>query len=217
MCPATDLAELRLVRNISPEYAKFQKALEEHAARTGKPEAWTRYDLWRWKKIPRSVTEELGLSPNEIASFKSESSASALDFRSTSGYSPCVEGLSMEGVFDQPLPMERVANLLNIIGEVTTSPDNSIAEVRMITVFREGPVMIKAPDEQTLDSKASQLREVVQRAVNCAGCGICIGRCMSGALSLDGQVKVDPLKCNHCGLCLGPCPAVRFGDNELDI
>lgn len=213
MCPATDLAELRLVREICPEYKKFQKLLEEYAVRTRKSETWTNYDLWRWKKIPKSVIEELNLSAIE----SEPTVESSLEFRSTSGYSPCVEGLSMEGVFSQSLPMERVANLLNLIGDVTSSPDNSIAEVHSITVFREGPVMIKAPDERTLDAKASQLKQVVMRAVNCAGCGICIGRCQKNALLLDGQIKVDPLKCDHCGRCLGPCPAVKFTDGELDI
>ena len=110
-----------------------------------------------------------------------------------------------------------MANLLNMIGDVTTSPDLSIAEVHSMTIFREGPVMIKAPDERTLEAKASRLKQVVMRAVDCAGCGICIGRCQNGALLLDGQVKVDPLRCDHCGRCLGPCPAVRFTDRELDI
>ena len=202
-----------MVREICPEYRKFQRLLDEYAVRTGKSEAWTNYDLWRWKRIPKSVIEELGIAANESC----PTEKSSLEFRSTSGYSPCVEGLSMEGVFNQRLPMERVANLLNLVGNVTTSPDNSIAEVHSITVFREGPVMIKAPDERTLDAKASQLRQVVMRAVNCAGCGICIGRCQKNALSLDGQIEVDPLKCDHCGKCLGPCPAVKFNYGELDI
>ena len=106
---------------------------------------------------------------------------------------------------------------MNIIGEVTTSPDGGIAEVKSVTVFREGPVMIKAPDEEALTRKSSQLKEVVFRAVNCAGCGICLGRCKKGALFLDGQVSIDPEKCDHCGSCLGPCPAVKFRDSELDI
>src|SRR4030042_6613214 len=98
--------------------------------------------------------------------------AGPLEFKSTSGYNPCVEGLSMEGIFSRPPPMERVANLLNIIGEVTTSPDGNIAEVNSITVFGEGPVMIKARDEQELRKKAAGLREAVRRAVDCAGGGI---------------------------------------------
>ena len=215
MCPATDLAELRLVRGLAPDYGRWQAFLDAYAERTGRPRAWLDYDLWRWKRMPKSVLEEIGVPEMPAASVDDD--AAPLEFRSTRGYSPCVEGLSMEGIFSRPLPMERVANMMNIMGEVTTSPDGSIAESRSVTVFREGPVMIKAPDEETLRNKAALLTEIVQRAVDCAGCGICLGRCKNGALRLEGQVVLDQEKCDHCGACLGPCPAVKFREGELDI
>jgi phosphoadenosine phosphosulfate reductase len=218
MCPATDLAELKKVKVLSSEYERWQAYLDEYAAKTGKADAWLEYDLWRWKRIPKSVLDEIGSSCNdEISPTSGLADSTPLEFRSTSGYNPCVEGLSMEGIFSKALPMERVSNMLNIIGEVTTSPDGNIAEVRSITVFAEGPVMIRAKDEKELREKAAKLREVVFRAVDCAGCGICLGRCDKGALMLDGRIRVDSQSCIHCGACLGPCPAVKFRDEELDI
>jgi len=216
MCPATDLAELRKVREISADYGRWQGILTEYATRTHQPKHWLEYDLWRWKRLPKSVLDELG--PNVEATTASRpEDIEPLELKSTSGYNPCVEGLSMEGIFSKALPMDRVANMLNIIGPVTTSPDGNIAEVRSITVFGEGPVMIKAKNGDELRKKASQLREVVFRAVECASCGICVARCERGALKLDGMVVIDPEKCDHCGGCLGPCPAVRFKTDDLDI
>jgi phosphoadenosine phosphosulfate reductase len=218
MCPATDLAELRKVREINADYRRWHEFLVQHAGKSRKSPEWLEYDLWRWKRIPRSVLDELGPGARTLvlegAAGKDEA---PLEFRSTSGYSPCIEGMSMEGVFSRPLQMDRVANLLNIIGAVTTSPDNGIAEVRSITVFQEGPVMIKAKDEAELKKKAAQLREVVFRAMECAGCGICVTRCQHGALRLEDTVTIDPERCDHCGACLGPCPAVRFRADDLDI
>jgi phosphoadenosine phosphosulfate reductase len=218
MCPATDLAELRLARKLGKQYGRWQEFLESYAKESGKGESWLEYDLWRWKRIPKSVTDELAQtgceSPIDVGV---TSRTDNIEFRSTSGYSPCVEGLSMEGIFSKPLDMARVTNMLSIIGSVARSPDNRIAEVRGITVFAEGPVMVKAKDEEQLKEKSSKLKEVVFRAMNCAGCGICVARCKLGALSLDGRVTLDEAKCNHCGTCLGPCPVVRFVDEELDI
>lgn len=42
----------------------------------------------------------------------------------------------------------------------------------------------------------------------CSGCGACVSRCASGALSLDagtGQAVVDPKKCVLCGYCAYGC------------
>jgi len=46
MCPASDLAELRLVKGLSPEYGRWQEYLDslaEDGMRSGK---WLEYDLW---------------------------------------------------------------------------------------------------------------------------------------------------------------------------
>lgn len=216
MCPASDLAELRLVREVCPEYKRWTEYLESYAQSTGKPKEWERYDLWRWKRIPRSVIDEMG-GGIEMPEVSGSDDGSGLEFHSTSGYNPCVEGLSMEGIFSKHLDMTRVANLMNIAGRVTTSPDMGIAEASSITVFREGPVMIKAKDETELGMKGSMIREIVLRATNCAGCGICIARCPIGALSLDGQATIDEGRCTHCRACLGPCPAVSFRPDQMDI
>jgi len=215
MCPASDLAELRLVKELCPEYGRWKAYLDGLRNGDAKRDRWLEHDLWRWRRIPKSVLAEIG--EQDAASLNAPGETEALEFHSTSGYSPCVEGLSMEGVFTKMLDMERVINMMNIIGEVTVSPDGGIAEASSITVFREGPVMIKGRNERDLAAKGAHLKEVVFRAIECAGCGICVARCQAGALRLDGRAVIDPGKCNHCGKCLGPCPAVRFTQDQLDI
>jgi phosphoadenosine phosphosulfate reductase len=218
MCPATDLAELRRVREISPQYERWQKILDSHSRRNELPSEWLEYDIWRWKRIPKSILDELRVSEEDFVMRSGESQVDArLVFKSTSGYNPCVDGLSMEGVFSRPLDMSRVGNMLNMIGEVVTSPEGNIAEVDKITVFAEGPVMVKARDEKDLKRKASHLKDTVFRAMDCAGCGICVARCKNGALRLEGQVRIDVSLCTHCGACFGPCPVVTFKEEELDI
>jgi phosphoadenosine phosphosulfate reductase len=218
MCPSTDLSELRLTRELKPEYGRWQQYLDRHSSENGMPDEWLSKDLWRWRRVPRSVLDALGLDQSSVVPTRGRVRSNVpITLRSTEGYSPCVEGVSMEGVFNRELDMERVANLLNVLGEVTVSPDGRIAEADRMTVFSEGPIMVKASEEGALKLKASRLKEVVVRALECAGCGICTSRCPEGALRLEGRVVVDEEKCTHCGLCLGPCPVLQFREDELDI
>ena len=217
MCPATDLGELRRVRELSRDYDRWQRYLEEYSASRGLPKEWLEYDLWRWRRIPRSVTDELGLREDSLRPVGSEADQGPLSLRTTSGYSPCVEGLSMEGTFNRPLDMTRVSNILNMIGPVTTSPDGNIAEVQRITVFGEGAVMVRAKDEAELRRRTRQVREAVTRAMECVGCGICVARCRKGALRLEERIVIYADLCDHCGSCFGPCPVVSFKEDELDI
>ena len=221
MCPSTDLAELRHISRRTDDYGRWQEYLREHASSKGLPDEWLRYDLWRWRRPPKSVLEALGIDlprpTRGVGGDPTDEASAKLEFRCTEGYSPCVDGVSMEGVFSRPLDMDRVANLLNTVGEVDISPDGRIAETGGMTVFAEGPVMVKAVDEDGLKEKAAKLRDVVVRAMDCAGCGICVARCPSGALSLDGRLIIDVERCTHCGKCFGPCPVVAFRDDQLDI
>lgn len=46
-------------------------------------------------------------------------------------------------------------------------------------------------------------------------CKKCIGHCPKGAISFDGQIKVDEAKCNQCGICINLCPTGAFGLNDI--
>ena len=218
LCPSTDLAELRLAKKYHADYGRWEEVLRSFSESRGRPQEWLRYNLWRWRKVPKTVLDSVGL--DGIADARSDVEGDVPTspvFRGTAPYSPCVEGVSMEGVFSSPLDMNRVANMLNAMGPVTISPDGRIAEVDSVTVFSEGAVMIRAHDAETLRSKAGRLQEVVLKAMECAGCGICVGRCANNALVLDGRVEIDGSRCDHCGLCFGPCPVVAFREDQLDI
>ncbi|HHH77822.1 MAG TPA: 4Fe-4S dicluster domain-containing protein, partial [Thermoplasmatales archaeon] len=56
---------------------------------------------------------------------------------------------------------------------------------------------------------------VVERALNCMGCGVCTGQCRYGAIHIrDERAWIDGEKCIHCGECLNICPVVVFGRRE---
>ncbi|MBC7080868.1 MAG: phosphoadenosine phosphosulfate reductase family protein [Thermoplasmatales archaeon] len=54
------------------------------------------------------------------------------------------------------------------------------------------------------------VKDLIYRAINCVGCGICVSKCEQGAIYLkDGKAWVND-KCIHCLKCMEECPVIVF-------
>jgi phosphoadenosine phosphosulfate reductase len=220
LCPATDLGDLVIVSKRFSDYERWDQFLNKYAQDKGYAEDWVKYGLWRWKRTPRSMQDlitELDLTIRTDSSSGDVVKASAAGainyYTSGTGYIPCDEGkLSLEGVFDRKLDIEKVANILNILGEVYIDKAIDSCSVKgIVDVYGEGAVVVKGKTEQDVDKTSRIARDLIIRALGCVGCGVCQGRCEAGAIEVDGRINIDINKCIHCGECLGPCPVVDFG------
>lgn len=226
LCPASDLAELDLVERECGIYPRWRKYLEDYASSRGFPKKWVDLALWRWKVVPESIKEEvgkLGLA-EEIFTRKEMNQevpierGKGLTLHMQEGFSPCVYGYSIEGAFDRPLDLEKVSNLLNIVGEVELNPEDGWCLVDNIRIFQEGVLIAKGRNPQEIKEKVEKVRRAVVKAMECVGCGVCVARCDQGALMLQkDRIRVLTTKCKHCGRCIEPCPAVSFGDSAFEF
>lgn len=55
VCPASDLSELERLKEEFTGYDRFEKLLEEHAARSGSSAEWKEFGLWRWIEPPEEL------------------------------------------------------------------------------------------------------------------------------------------------------------------
>jgi len=52
-------------------------------------------------------------------------------------------------------------------------------------------------------NKKNKLKLLIEKAINCISCGVCISLCPTGALKVDNHsIVVDESMCIHCGNCL---------------
>jgi phosphoadenosine phosphosulfate reductase len=212
MCPSSDIAELEIVEAAFHGYAKWKNYLKEYREARGWPEEWEKLAVWRWKRVPPAMRNKMKELSFEFEETETANEDVPLRLRVAEGYRPCSDGgMSTEGVFSRKLDLERVQNLMNIIGPVEYHREENIAKTGNVIVFGEGAVTIKDKDEPNLKDLRRKLEQIVVQAMLCVGCGVCTGRCKSGALSVDKRVSIDPALCTHCGECLGACPVMRFG------
>ena len=213
MCPSSDIAELEIIKQMFPGYARWESYLRGYREKRGWPEEWEALAAWRWKHTPPAMRNKMKELSIEFDEPEMAEDNVPLRLRVASGYRPCTDGgLSAEGVFSRKLDLERVQNLLNIIGPVEYHKEENIAKTGEVIVFGEGAVTIKDKDEAAMSDLRKRLEQIVIQAMLCVGCGVCTGRCKNGALSVIDRIVLDPDLCTHCGECLGPCPVMRFGE-----
>ncbi|MDD5502483.1 MAG: phosphoadenosine phosphosulfate reductase family protein [Candidatus Thermoplasmatota archaeon] len=222
LCPASDMAEFDLISKMEngPDFGRLKSLLQKHADKFGYSDDWIKFGVWRWRRMPPMIKEIV--DKNQIKLRKegaAQNDKKPLEFYSASGYQPCTGGVSIEGVFNAPLDLDRIANLLNAIGAPEYDVCTAIAGIgKNITIQKEGYVAVKGKDEAEVRRTLDEIKQIILRALNCVGCGVCIGRCKTGALEIkEGRVRIVPEKCAHCAECLGKCPAVDFGEREFEF
>jgi phosphoadenosine phosphosulfate reductase len=234
LCPASDLADFKILSEHHPDYPKWLEYLVKYSDLHSYTPFWLKGGLWRWKKLPKGVKklmEEHNIElkdPNLIRkkmketqqSEKSIENDKILIFRTAEGFSDCEFGLSKEGAFNKELDMVRVVNLGNILGEVTYEPSDGFCNIdEHIDIYPEGGVVVKGKTPKDISKRVKKIHNVILRAMECISCGICVGRCDNQALHIDEsdelqRIKLDKELCTHCGSCLGPCPVINFNVSE---
>ncbi|NIS10597.1 MAG: hypothetical protein GWN18_01095, partial [Thermoplasmata archaeon] len=121
------------------------------------------------------------------------------------------------GRFDRELDLPRVAQLLTVLG--STEADGDVVRVDAgVEAHGDGTLVARAEDGKSAKDLLEKARQLVVRAELCVGCGVCVPRCPTGALSIeDMRVVLDEGECVHCGSCFGPCAVVDFPPVVVDI
>jgi phosphoadenosine phosphosulfate reductase len=227
LCPASDLSELEIVERNCELYKKWKDYLYDYALKKGFQKEWVDLGLWRWKRIPQSIIDELKRLGKEDALRQQHDTNEAERLRATQrgltlimqeGYSPCIKGYSAEGIFNKPLNFVAVCNLLNIVGEVDIDSEGNFCRVNDVIVMKEGAIIAKGQSPDEIKENVEKVRQAVVKAMECVGCGVCIARCNKGALMLEqDHIRILPDRCVHCGNCIEPCPALSFGDSAFEF
>jgi phosphoadenosine phosphosulfate reductase len=215
LCPASDLGDMRLLSE-NKDKQKLDAFIGDYANKRGLSEIWTSKALWRWRRLPNGLSKyEKDFTPTK----QPPPQQGALKLVLAEGYNPCTGGISVEGAFTSTLDMERVSNILHCVGKVRPMDEKSGAIIVMdaIDVFPEGAIVVRGKDERELNRRVEDVRKAIVRAMGCVGCGVCLGRCPKGAVTLvNGKATINIEVCESCGLCSDKCPVTDFVDEKTD-
>ena len=217
MCPASDMADIDTVSRASSRYPEWDRYLTEYSRKAGLPEEWKKYGLWRWKSAPQSVKDEIKrVTGKEVPPMKVKKEEYDDDgpvaIKVQDGYSPCTLGYSIEAALSRPIDLKKLepfAHALGWVVQLNEAEDSLTANY--VTFYGAGSIVSKAFVENDARNQMDHASQLIARAFNCVGCGLCAARCDSHALYMeDGKVRIHEDECIFCMHCYGPCPAVNF-------
>ncbi len=239
LCPASDMADFITVSKSHPDFRNWMEYLKEYSKTLNYSTFWLLTGLWRWKKLPKGIEKflkEKNIKIKKQSAFNKHhvqlnkdtskpeveiSDVSPLQLHLADGFSDCKHGLSLEGVYNKRLNLARVGNIANILGKVSINKLEEYCTINNeMDIFQEGGIVVKGKTSKIIKKRVKKLNSVILRAMECIGCGICLGRCEHQALKLDdsnsiSQIIIIEEQCSHCGKCLGPCPVENFNNSKF--
>ena len=220
LCPASDLAEFDAIAGQSKRWDDWDKYLDEYMKDRGLPKEWKEYSLWRWKSAPNSIKEEVQrVSGKEVSELTKQTKApekGPITIKVQDGYSPCTIGYSIEAALSRPIDLEKVRPFCHAITWIVPEKiEGDYIELGSATLYAEGSIISKSGSELDARRTIDHIFQLIMRAEQCVGCGLCAARCRPGALYMeDGKVHIHEDECIFCRECFGPCPSVNFARGE---
>lgn len=220
LCPASDLSEFDIVKS-ADRYGQWEKFLDKYTEDNGLPEVWKTYGLWRWKRVPQSIKDEVvrvtGKELPEI-SRKTKPGEGPVSIKIQEGYTPCTMGYSVEAALSRPIDLKKLKPFLRALAWVIEPNEGeNYIEAGYVTIYGEGSIISKGYVEGDARRALDEAFQLIVRSEQCVGCGLCVARCSHGALYMkDGRVQIIEDECIFCKDCYGPCPAARFGGSDTD-
>jgi len=194
-CPSSDMVEFKVLKELHPElWGRWVTYLKSH----GLDKEQISHGFTRWRRLPkgqRELAERLGIRVEDREVRAIETDVEEAD-----------SGLKVSGVLED-FDYERVSNLARSLGGKSSGGMINISGAEIDT---EGRFSFEVEDEDRIKNKLKRIYTLALRAVNCFGCGTCLGQCPNGAIELQGGTAHLRDSCTSCGRCHERCPIVRY-------
>jgi phosphoadenosine phosphosulfate reductase len=208
LCPASDLATLKILRRIHPEMMKkWDDWLITYAEKNDLPEEWVKFGLWRFKS----------LDPQWKNAFEKYD----VDYQKIMGEKPPIVHVDPNsdehGVIDLPIDLEILHNLFQVLpGNSLAEKDQLIFENRIFKFLINGDgsfVLQHSTSPKKRDKFLRHVLGLILKSVDCANCGVCGDICPKSLITIekrgDRYIPVvntsTDSSCIHCLDCITHC------------
>lgn len=197
ICPANELAELKIVSERYPGiYSRFMEELARNIG--GGQGLWTvKFGLWRWRRsIPGDLARRVKVNVALRYPLEVKVDEGRILVSST-----------------RPIRLGTLSEFLKMVGDVGNEGNGSL-----VVRGKHGTAKVYVDDNKVVvesDSRelTTHIAGLVARSSICGECDLCISWCPTGALKRTGpgpSFAVDSSKCIECLVCSQACPSAQY-------
>jgi len=127
--------------------------------------------------------------------------------------SPDPMGYSIEGTLSRPIDLVRLKPFTHAIAwSMELDEENNILTADTVVFNGSGSILSRASVERDARIRLDEAFQLVARSEQCKGCGLCVKKCTSHALYIEGgKVEIRADECIFCKDCFVICPAALMG------
>lgn len=215
LCPASRLAEFKVVEEIHPElWSKWEEFLLKWARKVGLPRVWVRLGLWRWlgpsstKKVLSSTVKKYYNQLLEWQKYYSKWVKPAIKEKK--------QIVTKDGRYRLIVKLDSNIDLTYITRQYaifSTKLEYNGDSLKLklgngeIVLYKSGVIEVTTKAQRDTIEVAIDVLKVYYRALYCTNCGSCSLWCPLESTRMDSWgVIVNPLNCTGCRMCLEVCP-----------
>jgi len=191
-CPGAGPYSCFIRKRTHPKiWAEYQNVLYQYAEKVNHDRKWVDNDYWR---LRRPKKDNVSVVTVDQACEDKQKFSYLLKFK-----------YNFENSIDN-----NFLEFLKPLGEIKRhSPKFSITiedsyALKSEIFGRIGDKVIQTSfNPEKISEVKKKFEKQVMKAINCVGCGGCVGICPKGAISIKNNVlRIDDEKCNNCGNCI---------------
>lgn len=191
-CPAKSLGDFALLEGFHPELlSKLHSILDKYALKRNLGENWINSGAWRIRKS----------RVNRVTVRASRPCSTSEDF---------VFSINDSSTMKNILEFFKIFGSIKKTGIISTIKSK---DVELSAIGKSIRITFKNEDKQ------DAILGLLERALNCVGCGACQGVCEKGAIKqVAGKRIIDEEKCVRCLKCLSfTCISLRYGSDRSSV
>lgn len=212
LCPASDIATLKILREIHPELMKkWDDWLLRYAKKLDLPENWLKYGLWRFRQLDQQWKTYFQKHGIDYSTFRFDSS-------------PLIqvdtnrEDSIITGTISLPIHLKKIENLIQALPGAIVQEEASLLYTKSGLEFHldhSGKFSLKIDSpEKAITKFLNQILALILKTNTCANCGVCADICPQNIIRIEKHGTnyfpvIEPSSsspCIHCLKCISHCP-----------